>query len=334
VPASAKVLLSVPAKPVGKGRGGRGAGRGGGLEEARVLNGWTVVWVGEHAFRAPAPLKTEIEELGFMVKVYRAHDKVTRVLDKKPYLPPTNVFVTSEADARPILEYFSQRGASEVRIIIEANSPGSVPALAQSLIVPQDAMVTVAATWDEVMSALYAVSSEVASRNLMVAVSPSDMAETYASQAMEAQPAMPSSAGLLAQPLALSASAIDAIAANGSWTLIWVSDQAFKPTATQLKAQLEALGGQVKGYKTHKNAARALDKKRALVRTVVLVMGSEAPQLVAYLQSRPELAGTRVVVESQPRAAPIREGPTCQVADGFEGAISMVRSIVGDPTFQ
>merc|ERR1719262_1913124 len=85
------------------------------------------------------------------------------------------------------------------------------------------------------------------------------------------------------------------------WTLVWISDQAFKPAAVGLKVKLESLGCQVKGYKTHKNAARALDKKRTLVRTVVLVSGAEAPQFLAYMAGRPEIGQTQVVVEASNR---------------------------------
>merc|ERR1740117_1782321 len=121
--------------------------------------------------------------------------------------------------------------------------------------------------------------------------------------------------------------------ASNPWTLIWISDQAFKPAATELKTTLEALGGQVKGYKTHKNAARALDKKRALTRTVVLVAGPEAAPFLAYLGSRPELASTRVVVEANARSVPIREGPFVEVSETFEESIATVNRIVMEPGF-
>ncbi|CAE8727170.1 unnamed protein product, partial [Polarella glacialis] len=122
-------------------------------------------------------------------------------------------------------------------------------------------------------------------------------------------------------------------ASDNPWTLVWISDQAFKPTAVSLKGSLENLGCQVKGYKTHKNAARALDKKRALVRTVVLVSGAEAAPFLAYLAARPELGQTPIVVEASARAVPIREGPTCVVADGFEAACEAVWKIAADPGF-
>merc|ERR1711974_38376 len=107
-------------------------------------------------------------------------------------------------------------------------------------------------------------------------------------------------------------------------TLVWISDQAFKPSAVALKAQLESLGCQVKGYKTHKNAARALDKKRALVRTVVLVDGNEAAPFMAYLASRPEINKTQVVVEASTRAVSVQESLTCQVVESFDQAVAAV----------
>merc|ERR1711971_1342736 len=119
--------------------------------------------------------------------------------------------------------------------------------------------------------------------------------------------------------------------AGSSWTLVWISDQAFKPAAVTLKSQLESLGCQVKGYKTNRNAARALDKKRMLARTVVLVCGTEAPALLQYLNSRPELSGTRVVVEASSRMTPVVETATCTVAEGFDEAVAEVRRIAMAP---
>merc|ERR1712039_931512 len=116
-------------------------------------------------------------------------------------------------------------------------------------------------------------------------------------------------------------------ASDTPWTLVWVSDQAFKPAAGAQKAKLEALGCQVKGYKTHKNAARALDKKRALARTVVLVSGAEAAPFIAYLQGRPEISQTRVVVETSSRAVPVREGPTVMMVEDFDSAVQAVRRV-------
>eukprot|EP00439_Symbiodinium_sp_Y106_P084818 s1553_g26.t1 len=122
-------------------------------------------------------------------------------------------------------------------------------------------------------------------------------------------------------------------ASENSWTLVWISDQAFKPTAVSLKTQLEGLGCQVKGYKTHKNAARALDKKRALVRTVVMVTGAEAPPFLQYIASRPELTSTPVVVEATSRSIPVRESPTVQVCDSFDAAANAVWKVAHEPGF-
>eukprot|EP00913_Durusdinium_trenchii_P001698 g1570.t1 len=104
------------------------------------------------------------------------------------------------------------------------------------------------------------------------------------------------------------------------WTLVWISDQAFKPTAVSLKTQLESLGCQVKGYKTNKNAARALDKKRGLVRTVVMVTAAEALPFLQYLSSRPELASTPVVVEATRGYGSIPKSPSVQVCESFDAA--------------
>jgi hypothetical protein len=62
----------------------------------RILNGWTVIWVGERAFRASMATKEQIEVAGFLLKIYRSHDKCRRALDKKAHLSPTTVYVVSE----------------------------------------------------------------------------------------------------------------------------------------------------------------------------------------------------------------------------------------------
>jgi len=127
----------------------------------------------------------------------------------------------------------------------------------------------------------------------------------------------------------------ESVAGGGyPWTLIWISEQAFKPAAAPLKKQLEALGGQVKGYKTNKNATRALDKKRALTRTIVLVSGAEASAFMQYLTGRKDLIGTRVVVEASSRSAPVKSTTTCEIAEDFEKALAVIRRIANDPEFR
>ncbi|CAK9042132.1 unnamed protein product [Durusdinium trenchii] len=117
------------------------------------------------------------------------------------------------------------------------------------------------------------------------------------------------------------------------WTLVWISDQAFKPTAVSLKTQLESLGCQVKGYKTNKNAARALDKKRGLVRTVVMVTAAEALPFLQYLSSRPELASTPVVVEATRGYGSIPKSPSVQVCESFDAAAKAVWTVAHEPGF-
>jgi len=118
------------------------------------------------------------------------------------------------------------------------------------------------------------------------------------------------------------------------WTLIWISEQAFKPAAAPLKKQLEALGGQVKGYKTNKNATRALDKKRALTRTIVLVSGAEATAFQQYLATRKDLAGTRVVVEASSRVQLTKSSSSLEIAEDFDKALAVIRKIANDPEFR
>uniref|UniRef100_A0A7S2C179 Uncharacterized protein n=1 Tax=Alexandrium andersonii TaxID=327968 RepID=A0A7S2C179_9DINO len=274
----------------------------------RTLNGWTVIWVGERAFRATAAMKEQVEVIGFLLKVYRSYDKCCRALDKKTSVTSTNAFLMSGADAEHMLRYLCSRGASNLRIVVDAEgtSPAEIQHLITGVVHPQDSAVTIANSWEEVLVAINSISMEASMRVPEVSE---------------------------ARQIVVEAESMDLQASDSPWTLVWISDQAFKPAATGLKAQLESLGCQVKGYKTHKNAARALDKKRALVRTVVLVSGAEAASLIAYMNARPEIASTQVVVEASARAAPVREGPTCQVVDSFEAALAAVWKIAADPGF-
>lgn len=123
-----------------------------------------------------------------------------------------------------------------------------------------------------------------------------------------------------------------------AWTLIWVSDVAFKSSGAQVKEQLGALGGQVKCYKAHRNVIRALDKKRsALVRTVFFLEAAEAEPVVAYLRGRPDLAARHVVAEAPeegpPRPAEEGEAPTCRRVPSFQEALQVLQQITTDPAF-
>jgi hypothetical protein len=305
----------------------------------RTLNGWTVIWVGERAFRASAAAKEQIESTGFLVKIYRSHDKCCRALDKKPHLSPTTVYVVSELDAEQMLAYVCRRGATDVHIVVDAQGPAEAQMLLQRLTFPEDAFVTVARSWEEVLSALRAEAGEIAARAPpdQPVVQPNVKVVPVSAAVAASQRASPPRVVPMSEVVghagASATSSVPLVQTDQQWTLIWISDQAFKPAAVALKTQLETLGGQVKGYKTHKNAARALDKKRALTRTVVLVSGPEAAPFLAYIQGRPELANTRVVVEASSRSAPVRESPSVEVVESFEASMDAVQRIVLEPGF-
>jgi len=342
----------------------------------RPLNGWTVVWVGERAFRATAAMKEQIEQLGFLVKVYRSHDKSCRALDKKTTVTASNAFVLTGAETKAVLQYLCSRGATGVRIVVDVESMHAVEVqqLVATIQHPQDSVVSVARSWDEVLAALSAISVEASIRPAvpqlldttrqleteieaeaeattsvrLAARSPVDgrqaerrqlevaQAEEVCSAPSPSDSASASGCGAVVSSTGsvLSGASSSARALDQPWTLVWISDQAFKPAAVQLKAQLESLGCQVKGYKTHKNAARALDKKRALARTVVLVTGAEAAPFLTYLDSRPEIGAAKVVVEATSRSLPLRETlSSCQVVEGFDAAVNAVWTIAADPGF-
>jgi len=285
-----------------------------------------LVWVGERAFRASAAAKEQIEGLGYSIKVYRSHDRCSRMLDKKSALASHSVFVLSEADAKPMLQYLRSRSATGVRVLVDAEgfSAQQVWELSETFPELEEASaVRVCVSWDELLTSLCEIYQEAlylglsaANAKLQPATGPV-MAPAESKQPKDAQ----------------GVEASNQKASENSWTLVWISDQAFKPTAVSLKTQLEGLGCQVKGYKTHKNAARALDKKRALVRTVVMVTGAEAPPFLQYIASRPELTSTPVVVEATSRSIPVRESPTVQVCDSFDAAANAVWKVAHEPGF-
>lgn len=325
------------------------------LGRPRPPGGWTAIWVGERAFRAPAIMKEQMEAAGFLVKIYRSHEKCSRALDKKPHIAPTNMFVVAEADAAEMLQYLQGRGAAEMQLVVDAEGADLDRAaeLRERLACPEDiCMVTVATSWVEVLQTLCNASAEdplraAASGGVCLATSGACGAASAPQQAFELQGACGGveeawhggacggACGVFHDGMEEQQEDAEARAGQcgNPWTLVWISDQAFKPAAVNLKMRLESMGCQVKGYKTQKNAARALDKKRALVRTVVLVSGAEAPAFLAYLAARPELTSCQVVVESSSRTAPVREGPTCRVVESFEDAMMAVQQVALAPGF-
>jgi len=290
----------------------------------------SLVWIGERAFRAAAATKEQIESLGYSIKVYRSHDRCSRMLDKKGTLASNTVFLVSEAEAQPMLQYLHSRGATGLRVAVDAEGFNPQQAWELSETLPEleeSCAVRICSSWDELMTALCEIYHEAFYLGAAGAGAKLQAATSSAPVALE-RPAAKGTAKDSAGPEAATAPASD-----NPWTLVWISDQAFKPTAVSLKVQLEALGCQVKGYKTHKNAARALDKKRALVRTIVMVTGAEAPLFLQYIASRPELAATPVVVEATSRSIAVKESPTVQVCDSFDAASAAVWKMAHDPGF-
>lgn len=283
---------------------------------------WSLVWIGERASRAQASEKEELEQLGFTVKIYRTHDRCSRVLDRKSTLAATTVFLISEAEAAPMLEYLQKRGASGLRVLVEADgySPEQAWELNKSLpTLEESCAIRVCGCWDEVAAALLDVCNEA----------------LYMGASKTVAKLQPAAAVPKAPEKTAGGTEVKSQKEQGEnpWTLVWISDQAFKPTAVSLKTQLESLGCQVKGYKTNKNAARALDKKRGLVRTVVMVTAAEALPFLQYLSSRPELASTPVVVEATRGYGSIPKSPSVQVCESFDAAAKAVWTVAHEPGF-
>lgn len=316
---------------------GSGQGRPAG-NRSRNLSGWTVVWVGERAFRAHAATKEQIEQAGFLVKVFRSHDRCVRALDKRNSITPMTTFLLSQDDALPMLSYLTRRRASCLHVVVdlEGRSPLELQGLLATTSCPEETSISLASSWEEVLAFLHAINAEAWSR---MPQGPACGAGHWSTEVEHPVPPSGWSNEVLSHTIPEGAQSGPASSSEGAvvselpWTLVWISDQAFKPAAVTLKTCLEALGCQVKGYKTNKNAARALDKKRALVRTVVLVSGTEAAAFIAYLSSRPELSATPIVVEACARGVPVRESATCQVVEGFEAAVAAVRRIASAPGF-
>jgi len=325
------------------------------LPEVRGLTGWTVIWVGERAFRASGAKKDQIGQEGFLVKVYRSQDKCCRALGKKAAIPKNTVFLVSEAESRALIAYLWEHSAGDLQVIVDADGgTGDPERLCEELGLPEDQPhgVAIARSWDEIMCFLRNIATVAccmagAAAGFMAADGAYGVCQV---QAVE-EPAAPepsgggrqkdpprgggasSSAG--AAPAGASSAGADANAdgADGKWTLLWVSELAFKPSAVALKARLEALGCQVKGYKAHRNAARALDKKRTLTRTIALVSSGEAVPLLAYFTSRPELGVVPAVVESAPRGASVRSSEHVEVVEDFEAAVVAIQRVAANAGF-
>lgn len=325
----------------------------------RTFNGWTVVWVGDRASRAVVARKDEISRKGFLVKVYRNQDKCCRALDKKPGIPKNTVFLVSEAESRPLVSYLRGRGAGDLRVVIDfEGAAGDAERLREELGVLEDSAEgpTIAHSWEEVVSSLCSIGAAavapaadhvqrlagqvlplLAHPRLDEAAAPASAAPRAAAepaaleQGPQGGPSRGPGATASAAPGTRQAAGEATVSASdgsdGKWTLVWVSELAFKPTAVTLKTRLEALGCQVKGYKAYRNATRALDKKRALVRTVALVSGGEATPLLAYFASRPELGSVPLVVEASQRSGLFRSSEAVEVAEDFEAAVAAVQRI-------
>lgn len=323
----------------------------------RGLTGWTVIWVGERAFRASGAKKDQIGQEGFLVKVYRSQDKCCRALGKKAAIPKNTVFLVSEAESRALIAYLWEHSAGDLQVIVDADGgTGDPERLCEELGLPEDHShgVAIARSWDDIMCILRNIATVAccmagSAAGFMAPVGAYGVCEMPALE----EPAAPEPSGgggrqkeppkgdggapAATAPAGASSAGADAVAnadgADGKWTLLWVSELAFKPSAVALKARLEALGCQVKGYKAHRNAARALDKKRTLTRTIALVSSGEAVPLLAYFASRPELGSVPSVVESAPRGASVRSSEHVEVVEDFEAAVVAIQRIAAGAGF-
>merc|ERR1712048_451969 len=115
-------------------------------------------------------------------------------------------------------------------------------------------------------------------------------------------------------------------------TIIWISDLAFKPSAAPLRVQLESLGGQLKCYKTHQNAARALDKKRTITPTIIVTSSIDAVPLLTYLDTRKELKVVRIIVDTSTSEKPLpaHAARKCEVVPDFEHVLESLRHVAAD----
>jgi len=248
--------------------------------------------------------------IGFAVKVYRNHEKCSRALDRKNSIPPNTCFILAASEVGPIIRYLQLRGARKMHIVVDGEPTGSLEC-------PEECSLIISRAWDNVLDAVRKIGAQVIPPG--TAHVPNKTKPTTTTTQARSSPTNADA---------------QASTADKPATLIWVSDQAFKPAAAAQKEELEALGCQVKCYKTHKNAARALDKKRSLVRTCILVNSTEANLLIAYLNERPELQNTKVVVEANSQSA-VRAGEssTCKVAVGWSAAVAAAHEVLSDPTF-
>jgi len=289
-----------------------------------------LVWISERKTG-----KAELEREGFSVKWFRSVDKCRRALSNKGghvACQPNTVLVVSYGEAEALLGLFQQRASVKgLRFVVDARGcTDGAETLWWSLaaIRPEDSTLVVATSWHELLDAVRGQSEAMAI--LHGHVHPAGDARASTSSGVQAAFAESTAKDIQA---AVDPASRPSASDKAAWTLIWVSEQAFKPGFAPHKSQLEALGCQVKGYKTHKNAARALEKKRVLVRTVILVSSSEAPPLLTYLATRSHLAETRVVVEGSHSRVSVPEGAKYTAAETWEEAVAAIREIADDPGF-
>lgn len=101
---------------------------------------------------------------------------------------------------------------------------------------------------------------------------------------LQGAPALPGSETVVeGQEMAATLVVEQGLTSGAALTLIWISPLAFKPNAACLKTRLQSLGCQVKAYKCHQKALRALEKKSHLKRTVVLIPDAEASAFLKYM---------------------------------------------------
>lgn len=277
---------------------------------------FTVFWVGERAFRAAPAKKEQVASMGFRIRIYRNHEKCRRAVEKEPQALATSVFVASAADAEPLVTFLStlsEHGGVWVVVENTSGSPTSRTDIEQvASLFPEGSgsQVVAANTWEEILATLGSFGADAIASGVAVHA-------TAASLATSKEPIPPR-----VQP-------------DNVWTLFWVNDNAFKPGNTWQRAELEALGCQVKGYKTQRNAGRALDKKKIVGKCVVLVSVAEAAAMGKYLQQRPDLDSVKVVIEADKpedekldTALVQLDGFPTQVSHSFHESVQAVRAAV------
>jgi len=116
---------------------------------------------------------------------------------------------------------------------------------------------------------------------------------------------------------------------NTPWTLIWVSEHAFKQPSESTAKVFETLGCKVRRYRTSDNAIKAMEKKAEISNTILLVTKLQSRGMADFLAMRGLVEEVPLVVLGKPLAVQHSLPPMYPfaIAESCEDALDVVKAI-------